>query len=459
MSNIQRLYDIERSRDVESITIDGIKIWAFIRNYAGSQMMFRQDLRVYVDKARVWHIVRNIFYGARSFLRSRYDCIIISSSDQRKNIEGEYIDRMDFLGKFSLGKFLHIEFPRPDHYKKGQIPTEHIASKYAIYFLEAMYGIFKYKRPVVKNEKLLQEVLRDLGVDVDYHPLIKKFFCQYRVMNWVVKRFRIKRMFIANAYTNMGYVLACKENDCHVIEFQHGIVGAEHYAYNVYKDLGRMLYPDYLLVFGNREKEIFTADNYLISADRVLTVGNFYIDHIAKATSPQLPEFIKEIGKFRATVAVSLQDAFEREMISFVKDAAALDESICFILKPRQQSSKHYSSSSFPPNVIFFDGHNTYESIKECDFHSTITSTTAIESPSLGTRNILMNINNLSRKYYEKDLLSPVTLFANTPAELVDIVNSAGLMSEDDIRASNSEIIGKGYESLLSAAMKEIFDD
>jgi hypothetical protein len=164
-------------------------------------------------------------------------------------------------------------------------------------------------------------------------------------------------------------------------------------------------------------------------------------------------------SNYKRTVAVSLQDAFEEEMIGFVNDAAALDDTICFILKPRTYDFKRYSQFNFPKNVIFFNGHSTYESIKECDFHSTVMSTTAIESPSLGTRNVLMNINNLAREYYEKDLLSPVTLFANNPKELVELVNSAEPMSKEDIRLSNSEMIGKDYELLLSSAMREIFDE
>lgn len=458
MSDIQKLYEIERSREVDSITINDIKIWAFLRNYIGSRLMFRQDRRLRLDARRFWHIVKNIFYGVRSLFSAQYDNLIVSSSDQRKEVNGQYVDRMDFLDELLPGSFLHIELPSPDHYPQKDIPGKHVVSKYVIYLLEAIYGAIKYKKPVIQNEALLKSVLEELGVDEDYGALVKKFYCQYRVMNWLIKRYGIKRMFIANSYINMGYVLACKKNDCPVVEFQHGIIGPEHYAYNVFKDLGRNLYPDYLLVFGNKEKEIFTERNHLISSEKVITVGNFYIDHMLKATSALRSEFMGVSGKYQKTVAVSLQDAFEKEICQFIAEAASLDTSICFVMKPRNQDSAYYDRFSLPGNVVFFDGHDTYESIKECDFHTTMTSTTAIESPSLGTRNVLMNINNLASEYYGETLLPPTTLFANSPAELVKIIGESKELSRDYILSSNSEIIGAGYANNLRGAMAKIFN-
>jgi hypothetical protein len=458
MSDIQKLYEIERLREVESITIEGIKIWAFIRNYAGSRLMFKQDRRIRLDAQRFWHIVNNIFYGIRNLFSAQYDNLIVSSSDQRKEVHGQYVDRMDFLEDLLPGKSLHIEFPAPDHYPHKKIPSKYVISKYVIYFLEAMYGAIKYKKPIIQNEALLKVVLDELGVDEDYGPLVKKFYCQYRVMNWLIRRYGIKRMFIANPYINMGYVLACKENDCPVVEFQHGIIGPEHYAYNVFKDLGGRLYPDYLLVFGNKEKEIFTKSNYLISSEKVITVGNFYIDHMLKSTSALRLEFMGISDKYKKTVAVSLQDAFEEEILQFIAEAALLDTSICFVMKPRARESGYYDKFLLPSNVVFFDGHNTYESIKECDFHTTMTSTTAIESPSLGTRNVLMNINNLALEYYGKTLLPPTTLFANSPAELINIINESEKLSRDYILSSNSEIIGSGYAGNLRAAAGSILN-
>jgi hypothetical protein len=459
MSAIQKLYEIERLHEVDSITINGIKIWSFVRNYVGSTVMFKQDRRVRLDGHRFWHIAKNLFYGTRNLFSAQYDNLIVSSSDQRKEVNGQYVDRMDFLEGLLPGRFLHIEFPAPEHYPHPDIPSKHVVSKYVIYLLEAIYGAIKYKKPIIQNEALLKRVLEELEVNENYESLVKKFYCQYRVINWLVRRYGIKRMFIANAYTNMGYVLACKENGCPVVEFQHGIIGPEHCAYNIFKDLGDRLYPDYLLVFGNKEKDIFTKSNHFIGAERVITVGNFYIEHVLAATSSRLLEFEGITNKYKKTVAVSLQDAFEDEMCKFITEAALLDTSICFIMKPRGRSSAYYDRFALPSNVIFFDSHNTYESIKECDFHTTMTSTTAIESPSLGTRNVLMNINNLAMEYYEETLLAPSTFFANSPMELIRIINEAENISRESILSSNSEIIGEGYVNNLRAAVGNMLND
>ncbi|MBL4652968.1 MAG: hypothetical protein JKY53_08920 [Flavobacteriales bacterium] len=459
MSSIQNLYEKERKLDLDSIIVGEVKIWAFIRNYIGSRLMFNQNRRVYLDKKLFFHIAKNLFYGSRALFVSQYEHVVFSSSDQRKKMGGKYVDRIDYLAEILPGKFLFIELPNPNHYSLSSIPTKYIISKYVIYLLEFLYGKFLYRKGVIENEQLLKDVLNEFSIDEDYNALIKKFFCQYGVMNWLIKRYGIKNMFIANAYTNMGYVLACKENGCRVVEFQHGIVNSTHYAYNVYKDYGRGLYPDYLFVFGNKEKEIFTEDNYLIKSEKVIPIGNFYIDYILQHDNPDQTKFRELTKPYKKTVAVAIQDAFEQQIIDFLREAASIDSTIGYVLMPRKQTHLYYTSFDLPENVIYCDFLNTYEIIKECDFHSTMTPTTAIESPSLGTRNVLMNIDNMAKEYYEKILQKPVTYFADTPVLMVKLINDSEFLSREEITLSNSDIIAKEYKENLTRAVKSIFND
>ncbi|MBL4625702.1 MAG: hypothetical protein JKY42_11265, partial [Flavobacteriales bacterium] len=325
--------------------------------------------------------------------------------------------------------------------------------------LEFLYGKFIYKKENIKNEQLLKEVLSDLSVVENYHDLIKKFFCQYAVMDWLIVRYGIKAMFITNAYTNMGYVLACKKNNCKVVEFQHGIVNSTHYAYNVYKDFGRMLYPDYLLVFGNKERDIFTKENYLIKSEKVISVGNFYIDYILQDVNSRQTEFGELTNSYNRTVAVAMQDAFEQQIIEFVKETASIDPDIAYVLMPRSKTHEYYRIFDLPDNVLFCNKLNSYEIIKECDFHSTMTSTTAIEAPSLGTRNILMNIDNMAKEYYEEILRKPVTTFADTPTAMIQLINNAEPLTRKEILMSNNDIIAEGFRDNLTKVIKDIFDD
>ena len=87
MSSTQDLYEKERLLDLDTIIVGEVKIWAFIRNYVGSKLMFNQDRRVYLDKKLVFHIAKNLFYGIKALFVSQYDHVIFSSSDQRKKLE------------------------------------------------------------------------------------------------------------------------------------------------------------------------------------------------------------------------------------------------------------------------------------------------------------------------------------------------------------------------------------
>jgi hypothetical protein len=74
-------------------------------------------------------------------------------------------------------------------------------------------------------------------------------------------------------------------------------------------------------------------------------------------------------------------------------------------------------------------------------------STCAIEAPSLGVQNILINIDGLSKRFYGNVLNDTrVTRFADTPEEFVSVANSFEKLDRDTIVKLNEDFIAVNYE-------------
>jgi hypothetical protein len=90
-----------------------------------------------------------------------------------------------------------------------------------------------------------------------------------------------------------------------------------------------------------------------------------------------------------------------------------------------------------------------------CDFHSTVNSTCALEAPSLGVQNILVDIDGLARLYYEKVLSDDrVTRFANTPEEYVDIVKSFTRLDRSVVCQLHEDFFATNYQENIHNFVK-----
>ena len=210
-------------------------------------------------------------------------------------------------------------------------------------------------------------------------------------------------------------------------------------------DLGNIYFPDYLLVYGQRDLEPFRVSNF-IDYKNVYPIGNYYIDYIneninldAKLKNP--------LGKYRFVVGVTLQLINEDSTIQFVKQAALLDLSICHLLIPRPPIRRDYSEINLPSNVLVITDKQFYELMHYVDFHSTVYSTCALEAPSLGVQNIMINIMNLSKTYFENILTDEkITRYSDTPEEYVNLINNFHKLDRKEIYLRNKDNIAPNYK-------------
>jgi hypothetical protein len=460
MENI--LKEIEEKYPVDTILVDGEQVWPYLRVAYDFQYVDRvssqkgeKPLGPSLSFLAKLKRLLNVPYGMKSWL-GKYDYITISTANTRRLISGKYLNILldPVIDKLGRGKVLYIEIPAPSLWPIGKIYTDKVVCYDALELLAMIAETFTLRRYRIENESILRNINKEYDLSVDYRKVIKRFYARRMLLNLLLRRKKPRVVLLSWYYGLLqSAIKAAKDLGIKVIEFQHGSIGEEHPEYNVYAELDKSYFPDYLAVFGKKELETFRNSRF-IQPEHVYPVGNFYIEHIRNNYVPE-GSLVKKLEGYNRTVGITLQGIIEKRTIEFAVQAANLDSHIFYILIPRRPQEEHYSTLNLPDNVTVIKDKNFYELMAYVDFHSTVNSTCALEAPSLGVRNILINIDGLSRRFYGNVLNdSRVTRFADTPQEFVSIANSFEKLDRDTVIKLNEDIIAVDYEGNIQELLR-----
>jgi len=468
LDTIDIIKEIETTYDVESIEVNGIQIWPFLRSiYFGFIDKTNLNVEYYkkITKNEKLFRFKNVFYGLGAISR-KYDYVIFSDTMERRLCNGKYINKIfeTLIEELGHDNILLIENAAyGTHYPKSVISTKNIIS------LE-LFRFFWYLNPLklnlikIKNKNILDQINEKYSINIEYNKLIIKFIFFKKLFGIFFSIYKPKIMLISSYYDIIyqAAIYSANKKGVKTIEFQHGIINEEHYAYNIFGDFNRMFFPKYLFVFGKSTKKVFGKNNKFIDKNNVFPVGYMYLDYIDYSYRPNediitLFENFKE--KYTKIVSISSQIGLEDDIINFLKKASEYDKRILYIFIPRNQN-KDYSCYAFPSNIITLNKLNVYETIKYSDFHVTVNSSCAIEAPALGVPNILINIKNESKRYYSKILTNPeVTRFVDTPEEFVNLIQNWAPKSKEEIKQLHEGFYTKNHKESLKKALDKILND
>ena len=452
MKNI--LKEIEGKYPVDTILVDGEQVWPYLRvaydfQYVNKISSQKGEKPLGPSLSFLGKLKRllNIPYGIKNWL-GKYDYIAISTADARKLISGKYFNRLldPVIDKLGRDKVLHMEIPAPALYPIESIYTNKVVCYDVLELLAMIAETFTLRRYRIENESILENINKEYDLGVDYLKVIKRFYARRMVFSLLFRTKKPKVVLLSCYYGLLqAAIKAAKDSGAQVIEFQHGSIGREHPEYNVYVELDKSYFPDYLAVFGKKELETF-GDSRFIEPQHVYPVGSFYIEYMKTNHVPN-KNLVQRLKNYKVSIGITLAITAESRVIDFVCQAAALDRHICHLLIPRYPQEEAYSSFEFPDNVMIVKDENFYGLMMLADFHATVYSTCAIEAPSLGVQNILINIDGLSKRFYG-DILNDnrVTRFADTPQEFVGIANSFEKLDRDTIAKLNEDLIAVNYE-------------
>jgi hypothetical protein len=455
MKNIDLVKHIETNYDVQSIKYKNLSLWLELRNRFFIKLFLGQESLLKISKQTYLNVLRSSFYGFFNWFK-KYDAWFLSTNINRVLVDGKYFDRLFDYPASKIDKSLFIELSTTTHYQRKKVTSKNIVSRSPLILLEKLISFFI---KVSKAElAVFEKICSDYDVKINTSYVVKKMVSQYRVMKFLLFFKSPEVVFISPSYMTYGYVKALKEKKIKVVEVQHGVILKEHQGYNINSEFDSDYFVDYLLVFGNNEKNVFGGDNLGINKENVIPVGSYYLDHIKQMFTPNSEIENLRIG-FTKTFCVSLQELEVGEkLIPLIIESAKGNTNCLFLLKPRKLPLSYYKNKyTYPKNVIFIDSVNVYQLILQSDFHITIYSTCALEAPSLGKRNILFNIDNKSKEYLGESLTNDTTsLYVNTLEEFNALVRSIEKSSSKDILQAHKDVLFANYTTNMDSFIQNV---
>ena len=319
-----------------------------------------------------------------------------------------------------LKNTLHIELPVFTHYSLSKLKFKKVVSHVPLRILEALYVKLFLRTVNLEGKEVLATLNKDFNVSMDGETLGKRFLAQYWMMKTLLAWKKPKAVFAVVSYMKMGYVLAARELGVKVIEMQHGTINKSHFGYANYKNVNPNLFPNYLLAYGEETQETFTEGNITFAPHDVFALGHYYLHLIQKLSLPHSLK-IDRVRKSEVSVAVSLQDdSVGSQIVPFLNEVAMQRPLWTFVFVPRKTSQDEYLKLNLSNNIVFLPELNVYEVMHLCEVHSTVFSTCALEAPTLGKPNVLVNIENKSVEYFSTLLIDPqVTRFVDSVGDYI----------------------------------------
>ncbi|HIH88003.1 TPA: hypothetical protein HA344_02190 [Candidatus Bathyarchaeota archaeon] len=442
--------EIEKDFDVTSVTAHGEKVWPILRwpyFYA-----IRHMTNAKPNRKSKFELLVDLFYGLPSWLGAA-DVLCFSDSEgsTRRLIQSEYYNRyIDPIIDFLLPeKCLLIEIPAPLHRPTKLTHTKRITSSTVIEAIARLQAAFNNKIQI-ENHEILDEIQRKYGITVDDEKILRLYHVKKGIYHSLYRYYKPKAIFFTEYYRDISRVKAAKELNIPTIEVQHGIIGTEHPAYRSLLKIDGDYYPDQLLTWGETEKK-YDDETFFYKPHQVYPIGSYIIEYINNSYKPD-DKLLQEISRYKKSAAVTLQKTVTEETIEFIQNAAKMNPSILYLLVPRQPLT---TVTPLPENIRIIQNYNFYKLMKYVDVHVTAYSSCTLEAPSMGVRNILINIGGYAKTFYGPIMKDKtVTRYVETPSELVKEINQLGPIDKASIIKANSDLITPDYSSNLKKYLR-----
>ena len=403
-------------------------------------------------------------YGLKNLLH-RHEYILISDSLELRMFNGYSINKIFnwIMGELGPENTLLVELPDKNCSMRTTLPSNERYTSSAFILGMTLIASLPYKIPI-ENEKILHEIENEFCVSVDYSRVLKDFFIFKSVYKGLFTYNKPKALLLSCFYNpmNMAAIAAANELKIPTIEFQHGLINDSDANYNQFKELDSLTTPNHILVFGESSRAFFGGANKLINPENVISIGNMFVHYMEHEYVP--PDDLLSLintyrNQYKRIVCVSSQWTVEPQLLDFIIKAAKLDANILYIFMSRIPMNPDLKTN-FPENISRVSEYNLYEVNKFSDFHATVYSTFALESPAMGIPNILIDINGLAKFHYT-DLLGNTksTRMVKTEQELVALINSWNPAPPVEIQKSHTYYCKANYPENLRNAMNRILKE
>lgn len=434
---------VENNIDLEKFRIRNENIWPIYRNIIGFNFKVKNERSYKSEKSKelkkklliLFHGLVNILNLFKIF--KKYDFIFFTTDDDYRLIGDVYENRLTHYIIKDLKDFRILEIQKGNKLIKNK-NFKNITYFSANSFL-IIFKILKFFNKKIQSDNISLELVQN-NIHLNSDAILNNYIIQKSFYMYLYKQTLVKKIF-STCYSNMTAIKSANTMNIDTVELQHGVIN--HFAYNVKKSVDFSFYPKYLCVFGENDLEHCKKYFYIKSQENIIPIGNMLIDYYSKKTN-------KEIVNLRSTyellICVSLQSFVQNKTLLYIQKQAEKSKNICFILIPRNKSDLNEKEIG-NKNIKFFHNVACHEIASNCDYHLTVFSTCALEAPSLGIKNIFLNINNLSNEYFEhyinKFAFNTLIDKDTNISKMIDLTN---LLDKEKTIKQNSVYIKPNYQ-------------
>lgn len=291
-----------------------------------------------------------------------------------------------------------------------------------------------------------------------YEPLLTKnkqlqkkimlTYSSYLIFSIILKRWGKKAIFLSDYYNpfHLGAILAAKEKRITTIEFQHGIINAKHFAYNLI-NTNSSLTPDYLFYY-SLDSEHLNSNTFYINKSNTYNIGHPYLSFIIKNRTNKAK---LKYSNNKNVCLVTLQWIDQEVLIPVILKLSNLAKNYHFILLPRNSAedlSQHDIASY--ENISIEREINFYQLLDITSIHLTSFSTCALEATAFQIPNLMFNKNNKAKSYFSNFFKDQPEFnqYFNTPEEAAEILLK--------MTKNNTPIFNLDHKTLLKKALSSI---
>ena len=385
----------------------------------------------------------------------------ISNIDNLKDVEGNDVDRLvgGFMDVFFDSGLCLESYMSPHKLVKNR-KYKHVVSFDLITKISYIASLFLGPFIKIKNESLISDIVNYCGLNSRLSSRFKKKLVQHVFEKFIFvclfKLWKPKRILSTFFIHNVSAIWAANSMNIPTFEFQHGIIDKNHFIYTYSKNVGKVLFPSKLFLFGDVYKDIFNSENFFISPSKCISIGNYYSDFIQRSFKKD--RGLHLVNSYTRVVLVTTTVEVCGEMLDFIIETAKLDKSILFIFKPRHLTLHIIDKIKCEnlTNLVYTSDLNFYELLCMSTYHVTSYSTTALESWSFGVETILMIHPNYKSTMHPlariKQWFKVPPKCCYSPNELYVLIKNEP-KSKEIIKYENRRLVSPGYPDNLETLL------
>lgn len=400
MSKINELQIIEDKYAVEQPNSHGFSLWPLLRQSIYIEIFTKKVKSDLVLRTRnKAQLIKNFLYGiSYIFKLGNFNYVFFNNADKRtlcKNNKKYDVFFDAWADKLGQDKSLFIEWAINAHYPKTETYSKHVMSDL---IFKLISKLFIYKTNVNDGDyQELEKIVLDHELKINLKATAKTKIGSIYFYKWLFNRIKPKAVFLISSFTKEPIVIAAHLCGIKVYEAQHGFIGNNHQFYKSHKSFDKKHYPDFLISFGEYEKNNLPK-GFIFKKHQIMPTGSLYLENIKNNYTDEKLKALK--NKYNKIFCVTLQTVLDHEFITWVHKQCDFYKESLFVLAPRNKAID-YSKYLNRSNCVILEDYNIYQILKYSDYNITIYSTTAIEASVFNAFTLFYNLNGLSSKYFD----------------------------------------------------------